>query len=256
VFQTPWQNIVGSMETMAESHATLAHKIETDIEAPLRSYSTKNREMTGMATIQGNLASLAKDLEEAQKKSNKLKAKGGKADTSKVSNAVSGVQESSQQWDSQAPFVFEQLQSLDESRVNHLRDLLTQLETHELDQLERSRVSAEGCLNVLLNVDTSEEISTFVAKMSGGMSTTRQRRQSRVGSTGAPASPVPAIPPVNSMPLPRTPVSSYDAPATLTLPNTNTSRSVDDGRSERSAASAGAMMPPQGKVLFVLLRVG
>lgn len=68
------------------------------------------------------------------------------------------------QWESQAPYVFESLQALDETRLNHLRDVLTQFQTHEVDQVERCRVTAEQCLNVILNVETADEITTFALK--------------------------------------------------------------------------------------------
>ena len=167
-----------------------------------------------MSTIQGNLAALAKENEDAQKKSEKLKSKGGKAAANKVSNATSDVQNTSQQWDSQAPFVFEQLQALDENRVSHLRDVLTQFQTHEVDQVERNRVTAESCLNILLNVDTAEEISTFVARTSGRQSNL-VRQQSR------------------------TTTPSFVTPVTP-------SRSVEEGRSDRIANSPVPLPPTLG----------
>ena len=194
VFHTPWQSIVASTESLAESHDMLAQKIEIDVERPLREFQTMNREMQGITTIQGNLQSIAKELEEAQKRSEKLLAKGAKADTNKVSFAASNVQDALQQWQSQAPFVFEQLQALDESRVNHLRDVLTQLQTHEVDQLERSRLSAESCLNVLLNVNTADDVSTFVARNTGGTPTISPRKQSRASSNLGSFSPLPTSP--------------------------------------------------------------
>ena len=137
------------------------------MERPLREYQSKSREMQGISTIQGNLGALAKELDQAHQKMEKLRGKGTRSDTSRISSAQTNVNTAMQQWDSQAPFVYEQLQALDEHRVNHLRDALTQLQTHEIDQLERSRASAESALNALLNVDTSDEISTFVARTQG-----------------------------------------------------------------------------------------
>ena len=142
----------------------LAQKIEADVERPLREYNSRNREMQGMSTIQGNLASVARDVDTARRRADKIQS--GKSPQSKIDNATSDLNVANQQWDSQAPYVFEQLQALDENRVNHLRDVLTQFQTHEVDLVERNRVSAEGCLNAILNVNTSEEISTFVAKAS------------------------------------------------------------------------------------------
>ena len=122
--------------------------------------------MQAVSTVQGNLAAVAKEVDGAHKRAAKLST--GKSSANKVANATSDVEAANQQWESQAPYVFEQLQALDEGRVNHLRDVLTQLETHEVDLVERNRITAETCLNALLNVDTSDEISTFVARISGG----------------------------------------------------------------------------------------
>lgn len=114
-----------------------------------------------MSTIQGNFATIAKEVESANRKAEKLKDKGVKAAVGKVASATAEVDRANAQWQSQAPFIFERLQAVDESRTNHLRDVLTQLQTHELDQIETSRVVAEKCLNALLNVSTSDGISNF-----------------------------------------------------------------------------------------------
>lgn len=117
-----------------------------------------------MSTVQGNLAALAKDVERAQEKVEKQAGKGDRADSSKIATASSDMDAAQTQWESQAPYVFENLQALDEARLNHLRDVLTQFQTHEVDQVERSRITAEQCLNVILNVETADEITTFALK--------------------------------------------------------------------------------------------
>ncbi|KAI9710860.1 MAG: hypothetical protein M1812_007312 [Candelaria pacifica] len=190
VFSTPWQKIVSSTESLAQSHHILAQKIEIDVERPLREFAAKNREMQAISTMQGNLASLARDMEGAQKKSDKLKDKGAKA-AGKVASATSEIESATSQWESQAPFVFEKLQAVDESRLNHLRDVLTQFQTHEVDQVERNRVTAEECLNALLNVETADEIVTFAAKTTEGRpKTERQKGRTSVGGALAPSTPV------------------------------------------------------------------
>ncbi|KAK5443519.1 Suppressor of Profilin deletion [Exophiala xenobiotica] len=174
IFQMPWQRIVSGAENLAASHETLATKIETDVETPLRQFASRNREMQALSTTQGNLNSLAKELVNAQRKA----AKGGR----KADSASSTVEDSSREWESQAPYVFEQLQALDETRVNHLRDVLTQYQTHELDATEKNRLSAESCLNALLNVETADEIKTFAARASGGRGSVPRRRSSAAES--------------------------------------------------------------------------
>lgn len=172
IFQTPWQSIISSTESLANSHTQLAQRMEVDVERPLREYQRESREMQAMSTIQGNLAAVAKELEAAQKRVDRMQA--GNRAANKVADAVSGMEAISREWQNQAPYIFEQLQALDEHRINHLRDLLTQLQTHEVDQVERNRISAESCLNAILNVDTKEEISNFVARTSAGAPPTMQ----------------------------------------------------------------------------------
>jgi F-BAR domain only protein len=203
---------VAGTENLAQSHETLAQKIESDVETPLRQFATKNREMQSMTTIQGNLTAIAKDFESAQKKVEKLRDKSGRPD--RVANASSSVDDASQQWESQAPYVFEQLQSLDETRVNFLRDALTQFQTHEVDQVERNRTSAESCLNALLNIETADEIKTFAAKISGGAGSTLRRRSS--AATGA-----------------------RPQSASLVAPPTPPSRGFEDSSGSRFGASTG-----------------
>ncbi|KAL8734298.1 MAG: hypothetical protein Q9166_001496 [cf. Caloplaca sp. 2 TL-2023] len=190
IFQTPWQSIISSTESLANSHAVLARNMEADVERPLRHYQRDSREMQAMTTIQGNLAAVAKELDAAQKRVDKVR--GGKGHAKNLGDATSGVEAINREWQSQAPYVFEQLQALDENRINHLRDVLTQLQTHEVDQVERNRVSAESCLNALLSVDTKEEISAFVARTSAGTPTIQPTPRSRMASGNTLSTPAPS----------------------------------------------------------------
>ncbi|KAL3427522.1 SAFF domain-containing protein [Phlyctema vagabunda] len=184
IFTTPWQKIVTSVDTIAESHKRLAERIEMDVEQPLRSFTAKNKEMLAMSSVQGNLASMAKELDDAQNQSDKLSKKGGKANAQKVDAASAKLDTASTQWETQAPFIFETLQALDETRLNHLRDVLTQLETHEADQVERSRITAEQTLNSLLEVETAQEIQNFVKNTTTGKPKLERRQPAlRQGST-------------------------------------------------------------------------
>ncbi|KAH7118930.1 Muniscin C-terminal mu homology domain-containing protein [Dendryphion nanum] len=189
VFSTPWQKIVSATEAIAESHHQLAQKIEADVERPLRDFSATNRDVQAMTTISGNLQAMSKEIDTAKKKSDKLRDKGAKAAANKVAGAVAEVESATIQWESQAPYVFEKLQAVDESRLNHLRDALTQFQTHEVDQVERNRITAEETLNVLLNIETADEIKTFVLRMQNGERNHQPpaRKPSNTGNTTTPS---------------------------------------------------------------------
>lgn len=194
---------MNSVESIADSHHNLAERIAKDVEQPLRQFATQNREMQGMTTIQGNLGAMAKELEDAQHASDKLSKKGGKASTQKVENAAAKLQNAEQQWQAQAPFIYESLQAVDERRLNHLRDVLTQFETHEADRIERSRVAVEQTLTALLEVDTAQEIRNWSESSTAGRPVMERpvRQLSSAGDSGA-------------MPLPPpTPRSTHSAAA-------------------------------------------
>jgi hypothetical protein len=211
---------VNATESLAASHETLASKIEEDVEKPLRDYGTKNRDLQSLPTISNDLATLAKSLDAAQKKADKAKERGAKG-ADKATAAMSSLVEANQQWQSRAPYVFEQLQAVDESRANHLRDVLTQLLTHEVDEVERNRQTAESCLNVLLNVETADEIKVFATKIGGGRESAPRRTESTADAA-----------PTTSIDLPPPP------------------RIQDDAASQYSNRSGRATrVPPPGMIL-------
>ncbi|KAI9886047.1 MAG: hypothetical protein M1823_002167 [Watsoniomyces obsoletus] len=209
VFTTPWSKIVGATESMSNTHQRLAQRLEADVERPLKEFMSKNREMQSLSTIQGNLSAMAKEVEMATEKTEKLKRKGGKASAAKVAAASSELENANSQWISQAPFVFENLQAADETRTNFVRDVLTQLQTHELDWIEQSRTTAEECLNELLNVEASNEVRAWAARATSGRPRMDRQRSKTMTNSGTLAPP----------------------PSSSVL--------LDDSASQRSRASAG-----------------
>lgn len=154
----------------------------------MRNFQNRS-DVHNMNTISANLASISRDLEEAQIESEKLSRKGGKASARKVDAASSKLEYASQQWESQAPFIFESLQALDESRVNNMRDLLTQYQTHESDQARRTEENATQTLALMLEIDTDREVQSFVQRTTNGRTKlpprTATRQSSIAGTTGS-----------------------------------------------------------------------
>ncbi|KAK8051654.1 hypothetical protein PG993_003039 [Apiospora rasikravindrae] len=202
-FQTQWDKIMLSTEAIAMSHHLFAAKVEKDVEVPLRNFHAK-KEMQNITTIQGNLQNMAKELDDAQKKSESVAKKAGKTSAAKMDQAASRLESATNQWESQAPFIFESLQALDETRLNQLRDVLTQYGTYEGEQAQQQQSEAESVLNSLLDFNTANEIQAFVAKTTNGRPKLEKRSTvSRQASTAGAPSPSPAPPPIP--PVPQTP---------------------------------------------------
>ncbi|OBT54748.1 hypothetical protein VE04_05435 [Pseudogymnoascus sp. 24MN13] len=196
IFNAPWSQVEAWFAETATSHAILSKGIEKDVEQALRQFPTKNKEMGSVLTIQGHLAQMAKEYESAQDTVDKLAKKGSKANQAKTQQATQKLNSVTSEWESQAPFIFEKLQAIDETRLNHLRDVLTQFETHEMDQVERNRVSTEAALTSLLEVDTAVEIHNFATNATQGKpKLERVATAARTGSTVSASSANLALPP-------------------------------------------------------------
>lgn len=131
------------------------------------------------------LAAAAKAVDVADEKEQKVKRRGTKAKPQQVADAANAVSNALGEWESQAPFAFEKFQAADESRCNHLRDVLTTWQTLELDQAQMNMQAAETTLNVILDIDTSDEIKGFANKVTVGKDKI-ERLQSRTTSSGGP----------------------------------------------------------------------
>lgn len=192
VFTAPWDKILQSTDAIAASHQLFAQRVEKDVEQSLRNFQNR-KEMQNIQTISLNLQTMSKELEEATEKSEKLTRKGGKANTQKVEQASARLESATGQWESQAPFIFETLQALDEQRINHIRDVLTQYGTHEVDQSSRTQKAAEEVLNTMLEINTAQEIQGFAQRTTAGKprlerkSTTRQSSIAGSGNLAPPS---------------------------------------------------------------------
>ncbi|KAI1875118.1 uncharacterized protein JN550_002547 [Neoarthrinium moseri] len=196
-FQVQWDKIIQSAEGIAMSHHLFATKIEKDVEAPLRAFHTK-KEVQNIQTIQGNLQNMAKELDDAQKKSDALSKKAGKTSAAKMDQATQKLDAATNQWESQAPFVFESLQALDETRMNQLRDVMTQYGTYEGEQAQQKQAEAEAVLNSLLDYHTADEVQAFAARITAGKPKVQSRapttrQSSSFGAASSSLAPPPSI---------------------------------------------------------------
>lgn len=192
MFQGPWTRIATSTVALATSHQEFAHRIEAEVERPLRDFTNRNQEWSGIKSMEVNLAAAAKAVDVAEEKEQKVKRRGAKAKQQQITEAANAVNHASGEWESQAPFAFEKFQAADESRCNHLRDVLTTWQTLELDQAQRNMQAAEATLNVILDINTSDEIKGFVNKVTAGKDKI-ERLRSRTTSSGGPPG-VPSTP--------------------------------------------------------------
>ncbi|KAF3928523.1 hypothetical protein ABW21_db0202965 [Orbilia brochopaga] len=169
-FHGPWHRIVNSTASLATAHHLYSQKLETEVERPIREFPTHNKEWASLRTMEGNLNGLAKAIDTSEDKVEKLRKKGKRAEPAKVAEATAGFKEATGNWESQSPFIFEQLQAVDEARITQLKESLTRMQTLELDQFDHMKGLMEATVQALLDVNTADEIKSFVNKVCGGKS--------------------------------------------------------------------------------------
>lgn len=177
-----------------------------------------------MKDVEANLHALAKHVETAEEKADKLRKRGQKAAAAKVSEAASAVERTNADWDSQAPYVFEQLQLVDETRLNQLRDALTQYHTLEADCAQKTMQHAQESLATLLDFKTEDEVRHFAQNSTQGKSKI-SRTSSRQGLPSTP----------NNGTFPSTPsiVTEHDA-ASVRTTNSGGAPSIESELLSRS----------------------
>ncbi|RPA79098.1 hypothetical protein BJ508DRAFT_145823 [Ascobolus immersus RN42] len=181
VFQTAWTKLVKSTQDLAQAHTTFSHSLEKDVERRLRDFVNTNKEWSEFRKVEPSLSKIAEEVDLAEKKSDKLKKRGTKAQAQKVADAASGVEKAMNEWESQAPFVFEQLQQVDEVRIGNLRDALTQYHTLEADCAQKAMQYAQDSLTTLLDVNPNDEIKAFASRTTNGKARI-ERTRSRTGT--------------------------------------------------------------------------
>ncbi|KAF4123080.1 F-BAR domain only protein [Geosmithia morbida] len=181
VFQGPWTRVIEDVEKVALSHHQFAENVERDVETPLRSFHLR-KDVADMSTMSANLSTMAKTLDEAQRDNEKLGRKGAKVSVQKLADASAKLESATQQWESTAPYIFESLQALDESRINHLRDVLTQYQTNETDCAQRKLDASANTLSQLLEISTETEVLGFVDKVSSARERTPTQHSNRRSS--------------------------------------------------------------------------
>lgn len=189
-----------------------------------------------------NLGTMARELEDAKEKVEKLSKKGGKASALKVDTATARLESASSQWESQAPFILETLQALDEQRCNHLRDVLTQLETHEVDQSDRLRASANDALATILEADTSMEIENFANKVTAGRARIERRTPAVTRQSTSTNVPTRQSTSTNNPP-PSTADSSLAPPTSFSqMADNRSNHSLQDEKSGKSCGHVGTLI--------------
>lgn len=153
LFEAVWMTILSSTRDNSKAASSFAHKIHHDVEQPLRHFSSQPQ-WEDMKTLHRELETLAHTY---QSNDDKLRKKNKHPDD-----------ETRAQWESQAPYLLEQSEIIDESRLGYLKNSLTTFGTIEADYSDKSLKISEKILNNVLSFEPLDELAAFAAQVSKG----------------------------------------------------------------------------------------
>lgn len=159
-YNAAWEQIKLHVGNVASSHATLARRIASELENPLRSFATSS-DLANISNYENNLQSLAETQETAKHKSEKAKAK-GKA--KKQEEKARQENDARALWETESPLIFEKMQTIDEARMTLLKDIFVKCMMMEVEVSQSSVNGSERVINSLLSLAPAKEVETFVAQ--------------------------------------------------------------------------------------------
>ena len=145
---------------MASSHSAFARRIGSELENPLRSFSTSS-DFTQTPQFEANLLSLAESHEKTREKSEKAKSK-GKA--KKQEDKVREENDARALWETESPLILERMQIIDESRMILLKDIFVKCMMMEVETSQQSMSESEGIMNSILSLTPAKEVAAFAAQ--------------------------------------------------------------------------------------------
>jgi len=199
-YNAAWEQIKLHIGRVASSHSTFARRIGTELENPLRSFSTTS-DFAQTPQFESNLMSLAESHEKTREKSEKAKSK-GKA--KKQEEKVREENDARALWETESPLILEKMQSIDESRMILLKDIFVKCMMMEVENSQQSMSEAEGIMNSLLSLTPAKEVEAFAAQQKDAPKPTHiqerrrsimQNNQTFTPTSSNTSSPTPSRPP-------------------------------------------------------------
>jgi len=201
-YNAAWEQIKLHIGRVASSHAALARRTATELEAPLKNFST-SPEFGSLPHIEANLQSLADSHETTRQKSEKAKSK-GKA--RKQEEKAREENDARALWETESPLILEKMQTMDEARMMLLKDIFVKCMMLEVETSQSAMSEAEGIMNSLLSLTPGKEVDAFVAmQQDAPKPTLHERRRSSIMQNNQTFTPSPTASPVSRPSLTTTP---------------------------------------------------
>ncbi|KAF9187952.1 hypothetical protein BGZ50_001683, partial [Haplosporangium sp. Z 11] len=134
-FTAPWEKLNAETVELATLHGQFSLRILNEIERPLRDYARSHPEWQNLSLAETNCNRIAKEFDEKQLKVNKYtkaveKISGKKAEAAeqKLMDYTKQLESTRTAWQLEGPVVLQKYQSVDQGRLEHLKQIFTAFE--------------------------------------------------------------------------------------------------------------------------------
>lgn len=199
----------------------------------------------GLSSTLKELQLLEQQLAKDQRKVEGASAKKAGSAQAKVVETQRSLEQTTQIWETEAPFAFESYQKMDTQRLNLMKEVVTRFETMQSDAAQRLMSITENTLQSVLNFDPESEMQEFMLRngkagaVGSGASARGPASQPPDAAAGAAAAP-PARPSVNTPTRRGTMLQRNGSTASSLRPNTAPRSATNGSNAEFGAGTSSA----------------
>lgn len=164
-----WASIVKSTRDSAEASMGFANKIHKEVQRPLRQFH-KSAEWLDTRMLEDELEKLGNAYKSHDETVEKLRRKSPSRQTEVAQQSLGQIRV---QWESQAPYIVDQVEAIDERRLGQIKTALTTFGTVQSDCANKGVAASEAVLSSVLAYDPSQDVAAFAAKLTAGVDVPR-----------------------------------------------------------------------------------
>ncbi|KAG0199810.1 hypothetical protein BGX28_006983 [Mortierella sp. GBA30] len=175
-FTAPWEKLSAESTELAALHGQFSLRISNEIERPLRDYARINSEWQNLPLAETNCNRIAKEFDEKQAKVTKYtraveKVSGKKAETAeqKLMDYTKQLESTRTAWRLEGPIVLQKYQSVDQSRLEHLKQVITTFEAIQTETVLQVAEMSGRTSSSVAEFDPLMDMELFASEVSVNM---------------------------------------------------------------------------------------
>ncbi|KAF9148216.1 hypothetical protein BG015_010063 [Linnemannia schmuckeri] len=172
-FTAPWEKLNAETVELATLHGQYSLRISNEIERPMRDFAKNHPEWQNIALAETNCNRIAKEFDEKQLKVTKYtkaveKVSGKKAEVAeqKLMDYTKQLESTRTAWRLEGPVILQKYQNLDQSRLDHMKQMLALFETLQTETALQIAELSGRTSSSAAEFDSIMDLELFASEMS------------------------------------------------------------------------------------------